>query len=412
MGLIQAQLGKFDTAANAFLKAHELAPNNPDISNNLASIYMTLGRVDDAAAMYRKTIQADKTYGPAWLGLCDAQKAQLDDADMDTLVKLGEKPDLPPAHKAPIMFALARVRAKHGEHEQAFACLTAANAAGKQARPPGAQNHMSVAHEIQNGFNADTFSQKIAPLDAGKGLIFVVGMPRSGTSLVELILSAHPDVTTVGESDIALQAIQALEQKHKAGFSIICPNHPGKTAEWGATIEKRLRERAGNAGVIVDKTPLNHLFVGLIHMALPGARIVHTQRDLRDTCLSCYEQYFTAGQPWSFDLKDIAAYAKAYHHLMAHWRKTIPDAFLDFSYEALASTPHENVRALLEHCGLDWHEDCLSPHKSSAATHTASAAQVREPIHPRSIGRWKNYQTQLEPLLAELADILDGPASA
>ena len=134
---------------------------------------------------------------------------------------------------------------------------------------------------------------------------------------------------------------------------------------------------------------------------------MHTRRDLRDTCLSCYEQFFTTGQTWSFTFDEIAHYARAYHHLMAHWRATIPEAFLDFDYETLASAPEVPVRMLLEYCTLDWHENCLSPHTADGMVQTASAAQVRESIHPRSIGRWRRYEKHLAHLLKALSPLLD-----
>jgi hypothetical protein len=302
-----------------------------------------------------------------------------------------------------MLFALSRVQAKRGDEDLAFETLVAANRVAKQAHPGGARPYMDTALKVISAFDADMLARTPQTPEVGAGLVFVIGMPRSGTSLVEQILARHDRVTGIGESDVVLQTVTALENERKAPFHTFChDHHPETLDQLGRTIERAMRDRAPEADVIVDKTPLNFLFAGLIHLALPAARIVHTRRDLRDTGLSCYEQYFTSGQEWSFDLADIGHYAAAYRSLMNHWGSQLADEILDLDYETLVSDPDNTIRALLAHCALDFQEACLTPERSSHVTHTASAAQVREPIHTRSIGKWQRHEHRLRPLLEAL----------
>jgi hypothetical protein len=230
--------------------------------------------------------------------------------------------------------------------------------------------------------------------------VFVVGMPRSGSTLVEQILAAHPKVLGAGElGDFGVAAAGGYAHSSRTAFALTAEGVRGI----GARYAQKLRTLAPQAERIADKQPANFMFVGLIHLALPRARIVHVRRDPRDTCLSCYAQALTSAIPYSGDLGELGRYYRAYEKLMAHWRAVLPPgAMLEIDYEDIVGDFATQARRLVEFCGLEWDERCLDFHTVERPVFTASAYQVRRPLYAGSIGRWRHYQEWLGPLFEAL----------
>jgi hypothetical protein len=224
-------------------------------------------------------------------------------------------------------------------------------------------------------------------------------MPRSGTTLVEQILASHPDVFGAGEIDDLTLLAEAMP--YPEGL-------PEASAEQlralGASYVAGVRGRAGAALWITDKMPSNFYYVGLIRLALPNARIIHTRRDPVDTCLSCFSKLFVGvAQPFSYDLRELGRYWRQYDALMAHWRQVLPErAMLEIQYEELVADLETQARRLVAYCGLDWNDACLAFHETRRAVRTASAVQVRRPVYKSAVGRWRIYEEQLAPLIEEL----------
>jgi len=233
--------------------------------------------------------------------------------------------------------------------------------------------------------------------------IFVVGMPRTGTTLVERILGSHADVHSLGELSNFPFAIQrALASVPGASgakpIEMVAASLKLDFAALGDTYVKSTRPKSLQNDRFIDKFPQNYLNCGLIHAALPNARIVHLVRDPMDSCYAIYKTFFTRAYPFSYDQEELGKYFLAYERLMDHWRSTLGDAILDVSYEALVNETEQQTRRLLEYCGLPWQDSCLEFHKSAAPSTTASASQVRRPIYRNSIGRWRDYEKELRPL--------------
>jgi hypothetical protein len=242
----------------------------------------------------------------------------------------------------------------------------------------------------------------------GEAPIFVIGMPRTGTTLVERILSSHPDVSSAGElEDLALCVKRATGTRSPRVFDV-------ETAERSAAIDhaavgrrylertRRYRERTRR---FVDKMPLNFFYVGLIHLALPEAKIVCLRRDPMDTCLSNFRQLFGLNfsyYDYAYDLADIAEYYLLFDRLIRHWRQALPGKLLELEYEQLVTAQERQTRRLLEFCGLPWDARCLRFEANEAAVATASAVQVRQTLHTDAIGRWRRYGDLLEPAAARL----------
>jgi hypothetical protein len=232
-------------------------------------------------------------------------------------------------------------------------------------------------------------------------------MPRSGTTLVEQILSSHPDVFGAGElPDIA--SIAGTLPQHTPGDELYpdCVPHLSNEAfgGFGEAYQRRLRSFSDKAQRIINKTPMNFEFLGLIAMLVPGARVIHCRRDPLDTCLSCYFQRFRSGQEFSYTPEDLAFYYGRYRHLMRHWHQVLPTSMLEVDYETLVQQPEPTVRALVDYCGLPWDERCLRFHETRRPVTTASNWQVRQPLYTSAVRRSARYEAHLKTLRTALAE--------
>jgi len=242
--------------------------------------------------------------------------------------------------------------------------------------------------------------------------VFILGMPRSGTSLMEQILSSHPDIFGAGE----LKILPAVLDNIVIGGNRVRLNEPEpffpaeEHASWemrGQRYVDRLERLAPNPYKrIVDKMPGNFTMVGLIHAILPKARIIHSRRHPVEVCLSCYRIHFAEGQQWSYNLRELGRYYKRYWNLMNDWREQFPDAMLEVRYEDNVADVEGQARRLIDYLGLEWHDGCLEFYNTDRPVMTASASQVRKPIYTTSTNRWRKYEKYLQPLLEELGDIV------
>jgi hypothetical protein len=229
--------------------------------------------------------------------------------------------------------------------------------------------------------------------------IFIVGMPRSGTTLIEQILASHPQVIGAGELNALRNAAERLGPLPEA-FAGLTPQAATQVGrDYLAHVTPLARGRAH----VVDKMPGNFLHAGLIAAALPGARIIHSRRDAVDTCLSCYSKLFSGEQPFAYDFGELGRFHRGYEALMAHWRTLLPpECFIEIDYEEVVDDLEGQARRLIAFLGLPWDEACLNFHQSRRVVRTASMNQVRQPIYRGSKGRWRQYAGHLQPLLAAL----------
>ena len=246
--------------------------------------------------------------------------------------------------------------------------------------------------------------------------VFIVGMARSGSTLVEQILASHPQVFGGGELKYFDAAVQGIRTKFggSATFPELVSGMTGEDyRDLGTRYLAEIERLAPAATHITDKMPGNFIFAGLIHLALPNATIIHTIRDPVDTCLSCFSKLFTEGQNHTYDLAELGRYYRHYQALMAHWHRVLPPGrILDVRYEDVVADLEGQARRIIAHCGLDWDPRCLAFHQTERPVLTASAAQVRQPIYNSAVGRWRVHEEALQPLLAELANPgLQTPAS-
>jgi hypothetical protein len=317
---------------------------------------------------------------------------------------LQQAPDLTTDDRTELRFALAKACGDAGDAVGSFRHLLEGNRLKRLTITYDETALFALFDRIRAVFTADRMAAPptVALGDTARP-IFVVGMPRSGTTLVEQILASHPAVFGAGELT-DLPTLAAELGRHGPPFPDVVTVLPAdRLARLGEAYCQRLRACAPAARHVVDKLPANFQLIGLIRLALPGARVIHIERDPIDTCLSCFARLFTGPQLYAYDLTELGHYFRAYQSLMAHWRRVLPAGILlEVRYEDLVDDIEGNARRILAHCGLPWDPGCLAFHRSERTVRTASAAQVRQPLYRHAVGRWHVYGDLARPLLDAL----------
>lgn len=376
---------------------------------NMGDILRELGRSDEAVLAYDRA--ADVLPGMALIHLKLAQSKRMRDGDphfarLRTLASQVDK--LPTEQQMYLHFAAGKAFDDVGLVDEAFTHFAKGNALKQRSMPQNEAAFLKLFERIKAVFTPELVHRWQGAGDPDARPIFVVGMPRAGTTLIEQILAAHPAVAGRGELIHFAQAVDGLSrqlQRPGAYPELVGELHAAAFASIGRSYVDRIDPDIPPEQRVTDKLPSNFLFLGLIHLALPNARIVHVRRDPRDTCLSCFFQLFEGTSNRIYDLGELGRYYRAYDELMQHWRRVLPEgSFFEVQYEDVVAAPQRSVEALLSYCGLAWEPRVLAFHKRERAVRSASAAQVRQPLYGTSIGRWRAYQRHLGPLLEALGD--------
>ncbi|HMA50399.1 MAG TPA: sulfotransferase, partial [Magnetospirillaceae bacterium] len=364
----------------------------PDYSraHNLAGLMLVEGGdLAGAERRYRRALVCERDPG-FYVNLADVTRFQAEDgeiAEMESLAagagQLGEEA------RISLHFALGKAYEDCGESSKAFHHYLEGNGRKRRSISYDEPSVLAALARTERDFSASFLEGEAGRGDPSELPIFILGMPRSGSTLIEQILASHPEVHGGDERP---DFPELLDQVSGAGFRAL-----------GAAYVERSRALAPTATRVTDKLPGNFRHAGAIHLALPKARIIHSRRDPADTCLSCFTKLFRGEQAYTYDLGELGRYYRAYDRLMAHWRAVLPaSVFLEVDYEVLVAEPEAQTRRLLAHCGLAWDPACLAFHETRRAVRTASAVQVRQPLYRRSIGRSQFYAPLLAPLLSEL----------
>jgi hypothetical protein len=364
-----------------------------------------LGKLDAARTATETALKLDPTLGGYYqLALLDGIKPG--DAMVGYLEQLLGKQGVQVDAKIDAGFALARVYDAAGDTARAFPVLKQANDLKRSTIEYDVTQDEERVDRLMAFFTPDFFRRFAALSDSNLEPIFVLGMPRSGTTLAEQILASHSQVTSGGELDYMLQIARQVGETWGARG----PAAPGTVEEVRADLRRAVAVYThksawlqGREPYFTDKMPGNFMFIGLIHLMFPRARIIHCRRDPVDTCLSCYQRLFSTEVLYSFDLAELGRYYRLYERLMMHWHAVLPAGrILDVGYEQAVEQPEQNVRRMLEFCGLEFEPACLDFHDTERTVTTASAVQVRKPLYKTSVQRWKKYAADLEPLLKAL----------
>lgn len=393
--------GQVAAAILPLQRAVALKPEHAVAQTVLGDALKIVGRTDAAVAAFRAALRAQPRAGAAWWGLANIKTVRFAPGDLHAIDNVLAAPDLAEETRAQILFAKARALEHEGDAERAFATLSEANRLQRRRLPWDRGAFSALATAVATAFPT---SREAQHRDFGAEVLFVVSLPRSGSTLVEQILAAHSEVAAASELPDLPRVIAAESERRGRPF----PDWVGSASadDWRRLGQDYLgrtqRWRNGKAR-FTDKLPNNFLYLGAAFNMLPGARAVACVRDGMDTCLSCYQQYFARGQAFSYDLTDLAAYYRDYLKLVSHWSRHFPERFCRIDYEQLVADPEPEIRRLLAACNLTFEPACLTPHQVEREVRTASAAQVREPIDRRGIGRARIYAAQLQPLADLLA---------
>ena len=406
MGRVAFEREDLSSAVDYFRRALALKPDLADAHNNMGNALKELGNLEEARRAYLKAIEIDSSVAGVYVNLADSMKFAPGDPHLLAMETLAAKTDgLSANDRLQLDFALGKAYADLGEHRRAFPHWLKGNA-GKRARIAYDEaSTFALFDAVEAAFTPALIKAKGGRGDPSRAPIFVLGMPRSGTTLVEQILASHPLVSGAGElklfNDVVLEVASAGGTKPYPNF--LPALDAGALRRIGELYVAGIRRRAPAAAHVTDKMPANFFFLGLIHLALPNARILHTVRDPVDTCVSCFSKLFTAEQSFTYDLAELGRYHARYQRLMAHWRRVLPaNAFLDVRYEDVVGDLEGEARRIVSYCGLPWDERCLAFHQTDRPVRTASATQVRQPIYRNAIGRWRVYEDFLAPLLTAL----------
>lgn len=412
MGRIAFERGDLDESLTHYRRALALKPDLADAHNNMGNVLKELGKLDEAQAAYLQALQLDPNVAGVYVNLADSKKFAPGDAHLAAMEALAAKPEgLSKTDRMQLDFGLGKAYADLRDHDRSFHHLLAGNAAKRAAIAYDEKATMALFDRIEAIFTRDVIGQMSGGGDPSPLPIFVIGMPRSGTTLVEQIIASHPAVYGAGELQTLNDVI--LTVRGPDGNTLLYPEFvPALDGpalrQIGTRYLTLVRELAAKHGVrdaqrITDKMPSNYYFAGLIHLALPTARIIHTIRDPVDTCISCFSKLFSAEQNHTYDLGELGRYYKRYERLMAHWRSALPAGrILDVRYEDVVADVEQQARRIIAYCGLPWTDRCLSFHETERPVRTASATQVRQPIYKSAVGRWRVYEQHLGPLLGAL----------
>jgi len=370
---------------------------NADAHYGLAVLAVEQGALDDAKVSLIHALNTNPFHADAWVVLADLRRFTNEDEESAAMQHIYQQSVAGSDMRMKMAFALAKVRDDQGQYDAAFALLDEANGIRHEHTPFDTDQAVAALDAVVAQTNATVMADRQS--QSHRPCLFVLGMPRSGTTLVEQILSAHPQVTALGENGHLAAAIAEV-----AADGVSPAELNSLTAEQctaiGAGYLERIEQAAGDAACYCDKT-LSHIgLVGLIHRALPQARFVHLRRNPLDTCLSIYKNNLQGEHfAYGFELSGLGRYYAAYHRLMAHWRAMLPAAnFIELDYESLVHNQQGQTQALLQACGLEWHDSCMDFQHAEHAAHTASAVQVRRPLSAASIGGWRRYEQQLAPI--------------
>ncbi len=403
MGFVLWNLERYQDSLASFDKALAIDPNYAATLNKKGRLLYVLGRLEEARALIERVIAADPGKPGNHLVLSEMKRFAPGDPQVAAMEKLLLGIELRPVlDQIDLHFALGKAYGDIGNHEPSFRKLLKGNALMRGQIAYDEPAVIDSLDRISPVFTPELLRSKSGHGNPSTQPIFIVGMPRSGTTLIEQILASHPQVYGAGERQNFKHAL--IKVAGAADYPEVMPTlTPPQFDAIGSAYLASMTTPALAAARFTDKLPANFAFVGLIRLALPNARIIHVRRNPIDTCLSCFSVLFRSTLNFTYDLGELGRFYRAYERLMAHWRAVLPEgAMLEVQYEDVVEDIETQVRRILAHCGLEWDEACLSFHKTDRPVNTASAVQVRQPIYRNSVGRWHAYKEQLQPLLEAL----------
>ena len=399
------ELGKMEEALDSFLIAKKMIPKDLMLRSEIGDVLAILGRFDEAEAVFRELLKLSPGNSSVQGQLSSLTIKKVAHSDIEEMEASLKKPSIRGQEKTSLLFGLGKAYEKHEEYDKAFECFKEGNRLRREAYE-GKNDFAKDLRRLKKTMsvvNKDLIDRLSGHGCADATPIFILGMPRSGTTLTEQILSSHSAVHGAGELGYLSQIIQhyCFERNRRlpAGLELLKTEELEKL---GALYIEKLRQHSKESRYITDKMPGNFFHVGMIHLMLPNAKVIYCRREPADICLSIYKHNFNDGHMYSTDLHEVGEYNYHFRQLMEHWQKILPGFMHVVQYEDMVADQEDATKKLLEFCDLPWDENCLQFHKSKRAIRTLSLTQVRQPIYNRSVQIWKHYKNNLEPLFEAL----------
>lgn len=407
IGAAYARVGLIERGLPHLQWAVQARPDLLEAQVELGVAYLSLGRLDEAEQALENAIALSPLWPQPHMALAAMRRWTDETAHIARLRAVMADPAVNAFDRASLGFSLFKELNDLGRRDEAWPVLVESNdAIGRQRSSWSAAEDRELVQALIDTFPADAFDRARTPgRPAGPTPIFVLGLPRSGTTLVERILASHSQVVAMGELPTFPLLFRAASNAADRRILNEATIRGVAGWDWSVTAEDYLAQTAflaGDARFVTDKLPANSLTIGAVRMAFPDAPIVLLSRDPMDTLYSAYRVQFSGLYGWSYRQEDLADHYANHQRLMAHWRACLGDGLVDVRYEDLVADPEPQIRRLLEACGLPFEEACVRPHETAGAVRTASIVQVRRPISASSIGGWRRYERELEPLRARL----------
>jgi tetratricopeptide (TPR) repeat protein len=409
-GLLYGQ-ERFAEAEQCYRRALELKPGHVESCNNLGRSIRRQGRLDEARECFEKAMTIDPDAVETYFNLASLRRFEPGQPEPERMEKLVSKvPFLSENSRIRYWFALGKMREDLGRYSASFEAYAQGNRLKHAQISPNEANRIKLSDNIRTVFNEAFFSNRPTPIAPGKSPIFIVGMPRSGTSLIEQILSTHPDIHGGGElhdlDNVIYGAATEAGLPAERYPELAVRMSEDAFLQLGQAYIKKVWQLAPDATRITDKMMSNFLHIGMIRQMFPNAKIIHAMRDPMDSCFSCYATLFAKNNlDFTYDLGSVGRYYVRYIQLMQYWQRVLPaGSILELRYENMVADTEGQARRLLDYLELPWNPGCLNFHENKRVVRTASAAQVRRPVYKSSVARWKHFEAQLEPLLDIVKD--------
>src|ERR1700722_10928480 len=414
---ICAGMGDYARALPRYREVLAETPHDAELHLSVAYALKTMGRTDAAIESYRAAAAARAHYGEAYWSLANLKTYRFTDAEIARMRAAEASPNIQPVDRYHFCFALGKALGDGGEYAESFTLYERGNALKKaecRYRPEPLERNARLQVSV---CTREFFAARQGVGCPDRSPIFIVGLPRSGSTLVEQILASHSQVEGTMELADIPRLVQELRGRETQGS---IPRYPGILSKLGAEEFTRMGERylndtlvyrAGKPGApdgvsfFIDKMPNNFRHLGLIHLILPNAKIIDARREPLACCFSNFKQLFASGQQFTYSIDDITRYYRMYVELMAHWDAALPGKILRVDHESVVEDLETNVRRMLEFCGLDYEPACLDFHKTKRSVHTASSEQVRQPIFKDGLDQWRHFEPWLEPFKAALGPL-------
>ena len=409
IGSIYTETERPEQAEKAYERAMQVKPDSQEGLLGLGHLCVENGELERAEALFKRALELKPDNVAAHVHMVQAKKVGKEDEHFTALLDEAKNADQHSDNrKMSLHFALGKCYDDTKQYDQAFEHFLAGCKLKRQKLSYDPEAAAKQFEELKTILTREFIDTRRSAGNPSELPIFILGMPRSGTTLTEQIIASHPDVYGAGE----LPDLLRIAHRKTDPATTMFPDNlryldSSMLATWGDEYIIGLQKRAPEAKHITDKMPANFFAVPLIHLMMPNAKIIHVNRNPVDTCVSCFTRLFNRKQEHTYDLAELGRYYADYARLMDHWRAVLPkDAFYDVQYEDIVADQEGQARKLLEYCGLEWNDACLDFYKTKRQVRTASVTQVRQPIYNTSVERWRKYEKHLGPLLDALGDLV------